>query len=195
MTRLTIIAGANGAGKSTLTKRLLLHRGERLGHILDPDAVARKLNPIYPEQAALSAGKEVLRLLQQYLANGERIFYETTMSDKNRHLRLIEQAKGLGYKVTLLYVGLNSADQHRRRVDVRVLQGLHNVPDEDIRRRFERSRANLAPTLQVVDAAMVYDNSSRNMQLVASVRLGKIRRLRHGGWWSPLLGELEKDSQ
>jgi predicted ABC-type ATPase len=192
--RFTIVAGANGAGKSTLTKRPALRFGERFGHLLDPDAVARQLNPLHPEQAALSAGREVVRRLQLYLTTGERVVYETTMSDNNRHLRLIEQAKGLGYQVVLLYLGLADVAYHHQGVRFRAASGLHNVPSEDIDRRFERSRANLPEALQAVHRAMIYDNTSRAPKLVASIGMAKVRRAQTGGWWSPLLAKLEANT-
>lgn len=55
---LTIIAGPNGAGKSTITRLTDFEGRERL---LDPDAIARGMNPLNPVAAALPAGRETLR--------------------------------------------------------------------------------------------------------------------------------------
>ena len=61
---LTVIAGPNGAGKSTLTASL--HDSLRVP-VIDPDAIARSLRPAAPEQAAVEAGREVVRRQIQYL--------------------------------------------------------------------------------------------------------------------------------
>ena len=55
---LTIIGGPNGSGKSTFTRTLL---AATQVPIVDPDAIARSLQPEAPEQAAVSAGREALR--------------------------------------------------------------------------------------------------------------------------------------
>jgi len=57
---LTVIAGPNGVGKSTLTASLTVAEGTP---ILDPDAIARSLNPQSPETAATWAVRVVLTLI------------------------------------------------------------------------------------------------------------------------------------
>jgi predicted ABC-type ATPase len=54
---LTVIAGPNGSGKSTLTRSVNFEGRERL---LDPDAIARRLNPLHPSAAAIASAREVL---------------------------------------------------------------------------------------------------------------------------------------
>jgi predicted ABC-type ATPase len=67
---------------------------------------------------------------------------------------------GTGYAVRLLYLWLPNADLAVARVRVRVRHGGHDVPEDVIRRRFERSLHNfwflyrpLATTWQVFDAS------------------------------------------
>jgi predicted ABC-type ATPase len=55
---LTLIAGPNGSGKSTLTEWVDL---EDRGLLLDPDAIARVMNPSNPQSAAIAAGRAVLK--------------------------------------------------------------------------------------------------------------------------------------
>jgi predicted ABC-type ATPase len=87
---LTIIAGPNGSGKSTLTKSVDFDGLERL---LDPDAVARALNPMNPAAAAIAAGREVLKTIDSYLGSGVSFAVETTLSGKG-NLDLIDTALG-----------------------------------------------------------------------------------------------------
>jgi predicted ABC-type ATPase len=61
---LTVIAGPNGSGKSTLTQFVDFEGRDRL---LDPDRIARLLNPSNPTAAAIAAGREVLRRTADYL--------------------------------------------------------------------------------------------------------------------------------
>lgn len=53
---------------------------------------------------------------------------------------MIREAKAQGYRFLLLYILIGSGDQAIGRVALRVKLGGHDVPEDDIRRRFERSR-------------------------------------------------------
>ena len=185
--RLIIVAGANGAGKSTLTARLKRRFGARLGTILDPDAIARERTPDDPNQSAIFAARTVLAALADGLERGSRMVYETTLSDKNRHLELIAAAKAKGFEVWVLYVGLDVADMHIRRVRSRARSGGHDVPDADIVRRYSRSLRNLETVLSLADRVLIYDNSGRMMQRVASILAGRVRRVSGLGWWLPFV--------
>ena len=185
--RLIIVAGANGAGKSTLTARLKRRFGARLGTILDPDAIARERTPDNPGQSAIFAARTVLTALADGLERGSRMVYETTLSDKNRHLELISAAKAKGFEVWVLYVGLDVADMHIRRVRSRARSGGHDVPDAHIVRRYSRSLRNLETVLSLADRVLIYDNSGRTMQRAASILAGRLRRVSGSGWWLPFV--------
>jgi predicted ABC-type ATPase len=75
MPTLTVIAGANGSGKSTLTKQL-----ERPILLIDPDAIAKELNPLDPASAAIAAGRNALALSQQYIQSESSFIVETTFA-------------------------------------------------------------------------------------------------------------------
>jgi predicted ABC-type ATPase len=190
--RLLIVAGANGAGKSTLTARLKRRFGTRLGTILDPDAIARERTPDDPSKSAIFAARTVLTALADGLEHGSRMVYETTLSDKNRHLELIAQAKARGFEVWVLYVGLDLPDMHIRRVRARVRAGGHDVPEADIMRRYSRSLHNLEMVFPLVDRVQVYDNAGRRMQRVVSVVAGRVQRVYGSGWWTPFVEGLPR---
>ena len=103
--KLLIVADANGAGKSTLTKRWT-RRLHRLGPVLDPDEIAKGINPINPSLAGIRAARTVLASTTAFLNEGSSFVIETTLSDRNRHLDLIDRTHGRGFRVWMLYVGL-----------------------------------------------------------------------------------------
>ena len=70
------------------------------------------------------------------------------------------QAKREGFTLTLLFIGLDNPETYLDRVAQRVVRGGHGVPADDVRRRAERSMRNLPKALQLVDHAIIYDNSS-----------------------------------
>ena len=66
---------------------------------------------------------------------------ESTLSGKSQ-AKWIEEAKLEGFSIELHYLWLPSAEESLRRVQQRVREGGHDVPETDIRRRFPRSIAN-----------------------------------------------------
>ncbi len=194
--RLIIFGRANGSGKSTLTsfyKRKLITSSV----LLDPDAIARELNPNEPAKAAIQAARYVLQQQQIFLNSGQSFVLETTLSSQG-NLELIQAAKTRGWLVRLLYVGLTDPMINVQRVASRVLDGGHDVPETDIRRRFERSMKNLSVAAELVDLLSIHDNSGRSMRRVALIKQQRILRLETKNsvtWWeialSPYLKKLE----
>lgn len=164
MLTLTVIAGANGSGKSTLTKQF-----ERPILLIDPDAIARELNPLDPSSAAIAAGRQVLALSQQYIQSESSFVVETTFAG-NTYIKLMREAKSRGWLVVLIYIGIDNPKINILRVADRVKLGGHDVPRSDILRRYERSLANLNKAAQIVDELILYDNSTDvGHQLVAAI--------------------------
>jgi predicted ABC-type ATPase len=141
--------------------------------LLDPDAIARTLNPLHPEAAAIAAGREVLTRTAEYLSQGVSFAVETTLSGRGR-LDLIDKAKSRGYEVRLIFVGLDSPERCVTRVRNRFARGGHSVPEEDVRRRYDRSVANALKAIRDVDAAEFYDNSGEEHRFVLATKAGEI---------------------
>jgi predicted ABC-type ATPase len=165
---LTILAGPNGSGKSTLTSRLDFEGRENL---LDPDAVAKRIDQENPGRAAVSAGREVIRRTREFLRNGESFGIETTLSGGG-YLETMRMARAAGYNVRLVYICVSNPERNIQRVRERVAQGGHDVPAEDIRRRYERSLANLAEAVGLANEAWLYDNSDDAPRRVLEARDG-----------------------
>ena len=168
MPTLTVIAGPNGSGKSTLTGSV---KFEGRGRLLDPDAIARRLNPLNPSAAAIAAGREVLNRTADYIDRGVSFAVETTLSGRGR-LDLIRNAKSRGYEIHLIFIGLNSPERCVTRIRNRAARGGHFIPDADVRRRYARSVANAAQALRSADIAKFYDNSGDGARLVLVANAG-----------------------
>jgi predicted ABC-type ATPase len=167
---LTVIAGPNGSGKSSLTRAVEMDGRDRL---LDPDAVARQLNPEDPAAASLAAGRAVLQLTQEYLTRGVSFALETTLSSPCR-LAVMRKAKALGFEVRLIFVALDHPERCMRRIRNRVARGGHFVPDADVTRRYARSIANAGQALRLADIAYFYDNSGEGHRLVLVAKCGVV---------------------
>lgn len=132
---LYIIAGANGSGKSTLAKVLLK---EKQLKFLNADEIAKEISPNAINSVPISAGKIYFRRLSEYFKNEYSFAVESTLSGNNI-IRIIEKAKNLDYKIILVYSFLPNCATCIGRVKQRVKNGGHNVPEEDIIRRYYKS--------------------------------------------------------
>jgi predicted ABC-type ATPase len=109
---LTILAGPNGSGKSTLTGGL---KFEGRNNLLDPDAIAKRIDPANPSRAAVAAGREAIRRTREYLANGQSFGIETTLSGGG-HLETLKAARVRGFIVRLIYICVGNSEKNIQRV-------------------------------------------------------------------------------
>lgn len=164
MKRLYILAGANGSGKSTISRVLLPTEGVVY---VNPDDIARALNPANPPAAKIAAGKETLLRIDAQLNGGASFALESTLSGSG-YVEIVGRAKSLGYEVTIAYVFVDSADFCLERIRVRVRNGGHDVPAEDVHRRYGRSKRNfVAVYAPLADHWMLYYNGGDDLLLVA----------------------------
>lgn len=172
--QLLVIAGPNGAGKTTLTSDYLAGRIP----VVNPDDYARQIDPRHNGDSAvmLQAGRMAIAQRQSFLAARQSFAIETTLTGKGE-LDLMRRASAQGYKVNLLFVGLNEAPLSAARVAERVRRGGHPVPLADIFRRFDRSLSNLHTALPMVDRAFVLDNSGDRRRLLFSIEAGRVKHL------------------
>jgi predicted ABC-type ATPase len=153
---LCIIGGCNGAGKTTLARELLPRLG--LMRFLNADEIARGLSPLDPSLCAFRAGRILLEEARSLIQAKTSFAIESTLSGKT-YLALIREAKAQGYRFLLHYLIIGSATQAVSRVDLRVSLGGHHVPEEDIRRRFDRSRRHWTQDyLPLADEWVLWDN-------------------------------------
>jgi predicted ABC-type ATPase len=155
-----VLAGTNGAGKSSIGGEALRQAGVEF---FDPDVVARRIRALQPaapqdqvNSAAWHAGR---RLLERAIAERRSFAFETTLGGATM-TELLERAAGAGLELRIWYVGLATPALHLARVRARVARGGHDIPEADIRRRFDRSRVNLIRLLPRLTELRLYDNSA-----------------------------------
>lgn len=161
---LYIIAGANGSGKSTLASELLPE--EKL-EFLNADEIAKEICPENIESVRITAGRRVLEKLDDLFANKKSFAIETTLAGNN-HIKTIKRAKELKYNVALIYSFVENPEICINRIKVRVLNGGHDIPDEDVIRRFYRSKNNFWNKYKdIVDEWNLFYNGISDYVLVA----------------------------
>ena len=158
--RIYVLAGVNGAGKSSIGGAAFRQFG---GDYYNPDEAARALIAADPAlsqaEANGAAWREGARLLRRAIEQRLDFAFETTLG-ANTIPRLLAQAGSQGIHIQVWYVGLSNPELHIERVQARVRRGGHDIPEPDIRRRYEHSRLNLIALLPSLTALRVYDNSA-----------------------------------
>ncbi|MCX6851673.1 MAG: zeta toxin family protein [Verrucomicrobia bacterium] len=155
---LCILGGCNGAGKTTLARKLLPRIG--LMRFLNADEIARGLSPLDPSLTAFKAGRLLIEEARGLIAAKASFAIESTLSGKT-YISMIREAKAQGYRFLLNYIMIGSGDQAVGRVALRVKIGGHHVPEDDVRRRFERSRKHfIGDYVPLADGWVLWDNAS-----------------------------------
>lgn len=155
--KIVIVARPNGAGKTTFARFLLASIPE-ITHYQNVDTIAAGLAPLKPETAAVDAGRFMLSQMDHLVTMNLNFAFETTLSSKN-YLRKIKQWRAGGYEVRLVFLRLPNQEFAINRVKQRVKQGGHNIPEDVIRRRFDRGTENLGFYKKIVTSWQVFDNS------------------------------------
>jgi len=165
----TIVAGVNGAGKSSLTG-VLRTEMTNLGKIVDVDKMIVRCGG-----NVIEGGKKSIELIDECLEKEICFTQETTLSG-HRILNTVKKAIEKGYYIRLYYVGLNSVEESLVRIENRVKKGGHNIPDSDVKRRFNKRFEDLVTILQYCDEATFYDNEN-GFVAVAEYKNGEILQI------------------
>ncbi len=155
-----MLAGTNGCGKSSIGGALLRRAGTE--HF-NPDEVAKQILALNPELSQFDANGQAWlegkRLLERTIEERGRFALETTLGG-NTIVNLLRRALLAGLEVRMWYAGLSSPELHITRVRARVAAGGHDIPESDIRRRYDTGRLNLIDLLPRLTELRLYDNSA-----------------------------------
>jgi len=187
MTTCTIIAGPNGAGKTTFALKYLPRFGVT-GTFINADLIAAGLSPLSPETSLLTASRIFLEQIETAINKQIPFCFETTLSGKT-YLRLIERLKADNWRVELFYLALPNLILSKLRVKERVRTGGHNIPEQDLNRRFQRSLRNfLSVFAERVDAAYCLMNVGDEPELIFQQN-GEQRIVHHEAYYQKILEE------
>lgn len=135
-----IIAGPNGAGKTTFALEYLPEAG--CSNFVNADLIAAGMSPLAPERERIAASRLFLTEIERHIEARRDFGFETTLAGRG-YGRLIQRLKATAWRVELIYLALPDAGMAKLRVAERVLHGGHDIPVQDIERRFIRSLHNL----------------------------------------------------
>lgn len=182
-----VVAGPNGAGKSTFALRYLPDWAGSIEYV-NPDLVAQGLSPTDIRLSAIKAGKLTLARIGELIESGESFGFETTISGRG-HLKLLADARAKDYAINIYYLWMPASAMLPVRIRHRVLDGGHDVPLDDVLRRYVRSRENLKDYMSLADKVYIFDATRPMFDLIWR-RNGKetildakrVEALKEGGW-------------
>ncbi len=160
-----IIAGPNGAGKTTFATEFLPNYAN-CRNFVNPDLIARAYSPFDPNAGMLRTGRAVLERIAEFTDAQTDFAFETTLSGRS-YLPFLRRLKRNDFRLHMFYVWIPGPELALLRIRDRVESGGHNVPERDVRRRFDRSLRNLFTLYRpLLDTLHCFDNSSNSPRLV-----------------------------
>lgn len=155
-----VLAGTNGAGKSSIGGAMIRASG---ADYFNPDEAAQAILEANPRatitQANGAAWLEGKRLLERAIRERGNFAFESTLGGTTI-TKLLAKAIDAGIDVHVWYVALASPELHLARIKARVSRGGHDIPETEVRRRYDASRQNLISLLPRLASLRVFDNSA-----------------------------------
>lgn len=160
---LYIFAGPNGSGKSTLIYEFKSK---------NPDVLFIDVDAMHKEYLARGTFRDIPDIKNQYIFTMKRaeaarngyidagmtFGFETVFSTREK-IDFLKRVKETGYEIIGVFVTTNNPAINKKRVEIRVKEGGHDVPPEKIESRYYKACENLRYLLEIADELYVYDNS------------------------------------
>ena len=157
---LTTIAGCNGSGKSSFSSAFTVNGPSSF----DYDKVYKEkynsliVSDIQNAMAHNLSHKQLEDSVDDAITNNRNFTYETNFNSTPLYWpRIFKNAK---YKLKLIFFCLDSVDEAKRRVQIRVENGGHFVPNDEIIERYHRGFENLNRYWDYFDEVFLFDTST-----------------------------------
>lgn len=159
-----MIIGPNGAGKSTFYHNILKQNSffKDIEYVNFDDKyskMASQSSPNVNKNILMGlTGRVVLEQINKNIQNRKSFIYETTSAGKSQ-FNIIKYAKAQNFQIMTMFIGLSNVNLSIMRVKERVAHGGHNIPENDIIRRYPMIIKNFPEFLNVSDIFFIFDNS------------------------------------
>ncbi len=157
---LLVIAGCNGSGKSTFSNYLGagqfdpfdydFHFLKNYSKLLDFDIKDKMAHNITRLELELQ--------VQNAISNKSNFCYETNFN--STPLYWPQLFKDNGYEIRMAFLCLNSIEEAKKRVAIRVQNGGHFVAENEIEKRYFEGFANLKANYKFFDSIDLFDTST-----------------------------------
>jgi predicted ABC-type ATPase len=196
--KLIVIAGPNGSGKTTFTNQVLRHDWSAGCTFINPDEIAKNdFGDWNSPDAVMRAVLRAQEMREECLRERRSMLIETVFSVPDK-LDFISRATEEDFFIRFFFIGTDGPHINAARIVRRVMDGGHDVPITKIISRYNRSIANAAVAMTMVDRAYGYDNSidDRNPKKLFRTKDGRLFKtyadLRIHEWGQMMIEELAK---
>ena len=151
-------------------------------------------NILYAEQPGITGyfAAILADFIRQKLLQARVSFtFETVMSSADK-IHLLRTAKEKGYRTYLYYICTDNVQINISRAADRKETGGHNVPEDKIAPRYDRSLDLLIDAIKLSDRAYIFDNSGVRHLFIAEVTGGRTIELKTRkipGWFTKAVYE------
>lgn len=157
---LVVVAGPNGSGKSIVTEILRSSYDWSKGLLeINPDKIAQDEFGDWNDPSAIKkAANRADEIREECLAKSKSLLFETVLSTPGK-IDFIRRAKLAGYFIRMIFVATESPEINKLRIEWRVEQGGHSVPEDKIESRYIKSLNLSIEAARLADRAYFVDNT------------------------------------
>lgn len=155
---LTMFAGINGSGKSTLYNLKQEKYQADLGVRINPDEILVENDGNWEDfKDVMASGRIAHAKIAECINNKQSFNWEFTVIS-NFVLKVMEAARDAGFQLRLNFILVDDVEVVLKRIENRVKNGGHGIPEDVVRSRFARQFINMNAALKMVDMAVFFDN-------------------------------------
>lgn len=184
MPNLYIITGSNGAGKSSVGPGYLPPEIHQHYAVFDGDLLyTQKLKELFPDviKSAKYARQQALEYVvqlfedetKQALVNNAHYVYEGHFTNDETWEKP-KAFKNAGYRIHLIFFGLDSPELSQFRVTERVTEGGHYVDPQTLRNNFYGNLEKLNIHHRLIDDLTIADTSQINHRILFKTVLNQV---------------------
>jgi len=161
---LYILAGPNGTGKTTFYSIAVeSHFIDKDLPFINVDIITQKLGG-YTEENYVKASEIYRHTVKGYIESGTDFMIESNLAD-SRSYDWISLLRTKNYQVVLYYLSTEDVMINIGRVQRRVAEGGHDIPESIIRSRYFQSHSYLKTKLSEFKEVYLIDNSTDASQV------------------------------
>ena len=173
MPSLFILAGANGSGKTTFYFSAKENNFISSAiPFVNVDMIAKEELGGYSAENFERANMIYRERVGGYIENMQDFMIESNLA-KQTDFDWLEKMKQKGYDIILFLLGTSNIEINIKRVERRVKEGGHHVPENIIRDRYDMGMLYLRTKFHLFKEAYLIDNSNET-KLIAVIKDGKL---------------------
>jgi predicted ABC-type ATPase len=173
MPTLYILGGANGVGKTTFFENSIVQNFININlPFINTDNIVKEKFGSYTTENYLRAEQIVRNSIEELIADEKDFLLESNLA-KQSDFDWIQLMRKKGYQIILFFLCTGNVEINIKRVEQRVLEGGHNVPESIIRQRYVMSLLYLRKEILLFEEFYLYQNNEETATLIVKLIKGK----------------------